>query len=394
MPIGPTFPIEAPPPPPPRPARPAGTGPRVRQSEVLSALSRALDMTEGQPVGHTLRSCAIALRLGEAFGLDEAERSALYFAVLLRRYRGAEVVRRPGFPPGSTETVRCLHEHWWGLGCPSERDGEEIPMVARIANLARTVEIFLTARGVPHALRVAREGSGSWFDPRLVEELLSWRHDYDWWARLRSPDLEGWVIEPEPGAEPRLVDDDGLDDIARSFADIIDAKSPYTFRHSRNVAHYAIRIAERMGTDDESRRQLYRAGLLHDIGKLGVSNRILEKEGALSAEERAEVELHPLYSWRILSRVDAFRDFARTAVVHHEKLDGSGYPWKLVAADLNHADRVLCVADIYEALTADRPYRAGMPPAKALGILRGDAGTRLCAETVDALGALIDEPHP
>lgn len=453
---------KAPPPldPVPGPAR------RVHQSEVLSALSRALDMTEGQPVGHTLRSCAIGMRLGEAVGLGEAERSALYYALLLKdagcssnaarmaalfgsgdqevKYgmklvdrhrtvplalrtarlvglgrslatrarhflglarqpavtqelirircdRGAEIVRQLGFPAGAAEAVRCLDEHWCGLGHPAGLRGEEIPILARIANLAQTVEVYLTARGLASALRVARERSGTWFDPRLVEELLSWRHDRRWWRGLLSPELEGWVIEAEPGAVPRGVDDDGLDDIARSFADIIDAKSPYTFNHSRNVAEYARAIGAQMGMGADDRRRLYRAGLLHDIGKLGVSSRILDKEGPLTPDERAEIERHPLFSWQVLSRVDAFRDFARTAVVHHEKLDGSGYPWKLVAAELGPADRVLCVADVYDALTADRPYRAGMPPPKALGILRSEAGSKLCPDAVDALAALVED---
>lgn len=183
------------------------------------------------------------------------------------------------------------------------------------------------------------------------------------------------------------MDDAGLDRIARAFAEIIDAKSPYTYRHSSRVAELARGIGREMGADAATDRLLYRSGLLHDIGKLGVSSSILDKPGRLTDDERAAIELHPLYSWQILSRVGAFSGFARIAAEHHEKLDGSGYPWGVTAADLPRESRILAVADIYEALTADRPYRAGLTPEAALTLIGRDAGTRLCATTIDALHA-------
>src|SRR6185503_18851720 len=104
---------------------------------------------------------------------------------------------------------------------------------------------------------------------------------------------------------------------------------------------------------------LYRAGLLHDIGKLGVSNTILDKNGSLTDEERQQVQRHPEYTWEILRRVTAFQDVAWVAARHHERLDGSGYPWHLDAARLDSPARILAVADVFEAITADRPYRKG-----------------------------------
>ena len=444
----------------------AAAGVRVSLSEVLSALSRALDLTEGQPAGHTVRSCAIALRLGNEIGLDEAQRTALYYGVLLkdagcssnasrmaalfgtadgaaksgmklvdwdrpvalawqtlrtagrgrglgarfrhfariartpditrtliqiRCERGADIVAGLGFPTDAAETVRCLDEHWNGGGHPRGLRGDEVPLLARIANLAQTTEMFFAAHGRDAALRAVRQRRGSWFEPALADRVLRWRRDDAWWERLASPTLETWVVDAEPGDRAREVDEAGLDGIARAFAEIIDAKSPYTFRHSFNVAELAVGAAEQMGMDAAELRRARRAGLLHDIGKLGISSRILDKNGPLTPDERAEVERHPAYGWEILRRVGAFSDFAWPASLHHEKLDGSGYPWRLAADQLDPLARVLAVADIFEALTADRPYRAGMGRDAALDIIRRDVPARLSAEALAALEAATAE---
>ena len=133
-------------------------------------------------------------------------------------------------------------------------------------------------------------------DPdRHAATQLGWNDDR-FRKGLRSPDLEARVVALEPAAFAREVDDEGLDEIARAFADIIDAKSPWTFRHSEKVALYARAIGEQMGFDERGLRNIYRAGLLHDIGKLGVSSRILDKNGKLTTFERAEIEHHPVHT--------------------------------------------------------------------------------------------------
>ena len=144
-----------------------------------------------------------------------------------------------------------------------------------------------------------------------------------------------------------------------------------------------------MGFDAAMQRRVYRAGLLHDIGKLGVSNTILDKPGAAQRQsERATVERHPFLTWEILSSVPAFKDFAWSAALHHERLDGTGYPWHLSGNRLDMVARILCVADVYEALTADRPYRAGMSWEEASRILDGQGrGSAFDATVLDALAS-------
>jgi HD-GYP domain-containing protein (c-di-GMP phosphodiesterase class II) len=442
----------------------------VALSEVLGALSYALDLTEGQRPGHTLRTCVIGMRLGKELGLGTQDLTALYFALLLKdagcssnaarmaalfgtddravKYgmklvdwhakaalamatwrssgvgrglrartrhfltvartenatrdfmavrcdRGASIALRLGFPAETAAAIRSLDEHWNGRGYAEGLSGERIPLLARIANLAQVAEAFYGNGGVDAAVGVVRARRGRWFDPTLSWMVISWRRDHRWWARLADESSLGEMVRAlEPGTRALRVDDDGLDNVARAFADIIDAKSPYTFRHSTNVARYAVGVGAELGLDAHAQRRLLRAGLLHDVGKLGVSNMVLDKTGALTPAERAEVERHPRFTWEILQRVKAFEGFARLASVHHERLDGRGYPWGIGGDELDTEARALCVADVYEALTADRPYRAGMAPADALSILRRDTPHRLCPEAVDAVEAFAARGQP
>lgn len=434
-------------------------------SEVLAALSHALDLTEGQPMGHTIRSCLIGMRIAEERGLPSGQRSALYYALLLKdagcssnaarmsvlfgsddrmvkermkladwhkglqlaartarvvgagksfseraRYfigiarhgdvtreviqtrcdRGASIALRLGFSEETAEAIRCLDEHWCGLGYPDGKCEEEIPLLARIASIAQTVDVFHWRYGLRRTMGMLRDRRGRWFDPALVDMVVGWQHDRAWWAALSSEEVGSKVVAAEPAERERQVDEAGLDNVAQAFGDIIDAKTPYTFRHSSGVASYAVAIGRQLGLSPVELTRLGRAGLLHDIGKLGVSNTILDKPGRLTPEERAEMERHPLFTWEILSRVTAFRDFAWMSALHHEKLDGSGYPWKLAADRLDTPARILAVADMYEAMTADRPYREGMSRDKALGILSADRDVRLSGDAIDALAACTE----
>ncbi|HET7459271.1 MAG TPA: HD domain-containing phosphohydrolase [Gemmatimonadaceae bacterium] len=452
-------------------AIPSATSPRPRidLSEVLAALSRALDLTEGQPQGHSARSAVIGMRLATEMGLAAADRAALYFAILLkdagcssnaarmsaifgaddrtikprmklvdwhqrgrlaletwrsvgstgefgggllrskirhfaaiartpgitrdliqvRCDRGAAIVLGLGFPQLTADAVRSLDEHWGGGGYPDGKRGTEIPLFARIASLAQCLETVHASHGVDEALRVVRKRRGSWFDPILVDRVLGWRGDRAWWDALAATAPADVRLDGATGGTAVAVDASRLDDVARAFAEIIDAKSPFTYRHSTNVAEYAVSIARELGMTADATALLYRAALLHDVGKLGVSNRVLDKPAKLTDEERRDVERHPAYTWDILSSVTAFHPFAWTAATHHEKLDGSGYPWGLTAHQLDQPARILAVADMYEALTADRPYRVGMTPADALAILRRESGTKLDAGAIDGLAAVL-----
>jgi putative nucleotidyltransferase with HDIG domain len=306
----------------------------------------------------------------------------------IRSDHGAKIALRLGFPRATAHAIRSLDEHWDGCGLPDGKRGDEIPLLSRIANLAQTVEAFRARRGVSGALRMARSRRGRWFEPRLVDVVLEWETDREWWAQLEFPEITSTVLALKPSNHVRLVDERGIDDVARAFAEIIDAKSPFTYRHSTRVSEYACGIAERLGMRGYDVRRLRRAAWLHDIGKLGISSRVLDKTGPLNGAEVKEMMQHPIHTWEILSRVGAFADFAWMAALHHEKLDGSGYPWGLTGDALDTTTRILVVADVFEALTSARPYRAALSPRVAVSLIEGEAGKRLCPDAVAGLASL------
>lgn len=160
------------------------------------------------------------------------------------------------------------------------------------------------------------------------------------------------------------------------------------------MAEIADGVGEILGLSVRERREIRRASLLHDIGKLGVSNLILDKPGPLTGEERKEIKKHVEYTRRILERVASFRELADLASSHHERLDGLGYHRELRAEALSPSARLLPVADIFEALTANRPYRAAAPAEKALAIMRPAVGTALCRRSFEALEAFVPRYHP
>jgi putative nucleotidyltransferase with HDIG domain len=441
-----------------------GKSPEVALSELISALSRALDIAEGEPPGHAARSCLIGMRLADQLGLDVGTRSDLFYALLLkdagcsanaahmsalfraddqlakhtsklvnwarpfdafvwslrtvapngsiveradtlrairnegqvtrslmkaRCHRGAEIALKLGFSSATAEAIRALDEHWDGHGQPRGLKGSEIPLFGRILCLSQTVEVFHAARGTRIACRVAAKRSGQWFDPELVQALHSLRSDGRFWASLADPD----VSAVEPPDQVLTADEARLDQIAEGFAAVIDAKSPWTHEHCDRVCAIAIGIATQMGFNQPALRELRRAALLHDLGKLSISNRILDKPGPLTDAERDTFHEHPLLAEQILARVPSLRAIAAVASAHHERLDGSGYPRGLAGDQLTMPMRILAVADVYEALISVRPYRGAHPPDRALDLMRSDVPVRLDPGAFAALEALVQR-HP
>lgn len=426
----------------------------LRLSELLSAMSLALDLTEGQPEGHCVRCCWIGMHIGRELGLSEKEISDLYYTLLLkdlgcssnaaricelyltddisfkadfklwngslsqalgfvvshtglekgmaerfgaiievlknggeiakelietRCHRGADIARMMNFSEGVALGIQNLDEHWNGGGLPLKKAGKAIPLNSRIALLSQVIDVFHTAHGRAAALEEIRHRSGGWFQPDLVQAFTRVARQPGFWEGLGAPDLPQEIYALEPGLSARFVDMDDLDNIAAAFAKVIDAKSPFTSGHSERVTVFTDLIAKGLGIDEEKRRWLRRAALLHDIGKLGISNSILDKPGKLSDGEYHQIKRHPVYSKDILSKINVFSDLSNVAAGHHERLDGLGYPYGLAGDEIDLDTRIVTIADIFDALTADRPYRKAIPIPKTLAIME------------DMVGRAIDE---
>jgi putative nucleotidyltransferase with HDIG domain len=308
----------------------------------------------------------------------------------MRCERGAAVVRAIGLGEVAARAIRDVDEHWDGRGYPAGLAGDEISPVGRVLCLAQTAEVFWRRGGASAACAIARKRRGMWFDPELVDALVRLEHDEEFWRSLSIPT----VADLEPPDRVVVADNERLDRVAEAFASVVDSKSPYTARHSKAVADIAVALATTMGLGPEDRTTMHRAALLHDIGKLGVSNRILDKSGPLTDAEWNLVRRHPRLSREILTRVTAFGGLARIAGAHHERLDGSGYPSALTAKELDMPSRILAVADVAEALSADRPYRPALSPQEVIHAIRTDAGRTLDADACEALDHVLPLPPP
>ena len=300
--------------------------------------------------------------------------------------RGARIVTMLEFPAAAADAVRYLDEHWDGRGQPYKLRGADIPVLARVACLAQTAEVFIAQDGVEAAREMVRARHGRWFDPAVADAFLALPDADALFADLAA---DRFASAPADG-ELVSADDDRIDRIAEAFASMIDAKSPFTASHSDRVAGYAGGIGRELGWRERDLRDLRRAGLLHDIGKLGVSNSILDKPGKLTAEEFGAIRRHPRDTEAILRRVPIFAPLAAAAAAHHERVDGRGYHRGLAGDGIPVMSRVLACADVYDALTARRPYREPMPSDAALALMRNDVGAAFFAEPFAALCAHVE----
>jgi len=312
----------------------------------------------------------------------------------LRCDRGAMIVRKLGLGSEVAIGVRHLDEHWDGGGYPRGLKGTEIPLVSRLMGIAQHLDAFCMERGPEAAIDTLVERSGRWFDPDLVAAAVA----LDKSRRLFQDCLPDDPIENTRAAIQRLTPDGqrslsalDIDSICETFADVVDAKSPFTYRHSMGVMEAAVAIGNVLGLAPGRITLLRRAGLMHDVGKLSISNTILDKPSRLDDTELAAIKTHPGLSSQILGRIGAFREIATLAAEHHEKLDGSGYPFGLSAKDLSLESRVLAVADIYGALSEKRPYRDALAPAQITAIMDRDVPAKLDPECYEAMRSIMED---
>jgi HD-GYP domain-containing protein (c-di-GMP phosphodiesterase class II) len=351
--------------------------------------------------GNPREAFALLFQLGKGTGADRAR----YLVRAIRSGKkgdqailgalcevGARLAERLGLNPAVRDGLYQSFERWDGKGTTQGLATEDICLPARLAEVGHQVVIFDRLGGPEAAVAMVRRRAGGWFDPKVAEAFT--RDGASILDEVGSGDVWEAVLEAEP-APPRIIGAEGLDGLARALADMVDLKSPFTLGHSSQVAALAERAAAALGFAPEAVTDLRRAALLHDLGRVAVSNRIWEKPAALSRTEWERVRLHPYQSERILARSRVLEPLARTAGMHHERQDGSGYHRGTAGAQVPAGARVLAVADAFQAMTQDRPHRPAMAPEAAAAALTEQARAgRLDPECVRAVIKAAGQPPP
>lgn len=408
--------------------------PTVTVEELLGAFSLALDLAEGRAKGHAQRVCFIATSLAGEMGLPRSQRTAAYFVGLLHdigvpyasepisnlargyeqevfaaaplqtqevlaarfghdrpgviidalrehTFAGAAAAANLGMPPPVAEGILSHHERHDGHGFPLGLSGNDVPVVAQVVAVADYAEALLAAEANPLLARrrldaALREQAGHAFHPRVVAAMGALARRDSFWLGLHNQALPD-LLRDMSGQEPRPIAEEVLLRTAAAFSEVADAKNGYKRGHSRRVARFVRALAEALELSPGQVRAVELAALLHDIGMLRVPSRIIGKPEILSVEEMSMLHEHPQEAAEIVRTIPTWEPIAAWIAAHHERPDGRGYPDRLVGEQIPLEARILALADIYEALTADRPHRPAMQPREALAALRGMTGTSI-----------------
>jgi len=392
---------------------------KVGMVKLLTALSLTLDFAREGLLQHHRRVAYMALRLARALGMSSHQRRELFMAAMLHDagavtfkekdellrfdventwshcHAGAEFARRSKVLAPLAPLILGHHDRWQG---PNRTgwSGSDIPLPCRIIHLVDRVDVLLHGRteGLAAREEIYRrlaEMSKHLFDPELVSAFREASAPESFWLDVVSPFLERVLAEEAEDLDFSLGWEE-LASTAEFFASVIDAKSRFTQLHSRRVAEVAARLATRLGMSPEERELLRLAGLLHDLGKVSVPEEILEKPGKLTPSEFERIKAHTFYTYRLLETAGDLSPLIQWAAYHHERLDGTGYPFRIASERLDLGARLTAVADIFVALREDRPYRAGLSRDEIAGILRGQAaGGALDAAVVEVALSAYEE---
>ena len=387
-------------------------------NDLLNVLSEALDAVEKEVLGvsdhHAKRIAWLSMEMGKIAKLNKNEISCIAIAALLHdnALNAMRLDYENGKPKvGVSGERHCLagvknvelifedkliqdlvlyhHECANGSG-PFKKLASEIHLGAEIVHLADQVDFEFNLSEIDNIKlnnikAYLRENEEILFSKQVNELFLEVLNTAD----LRTISNENITqLDLQYNPIPLTANKK----ICELFARIIDYKSPFTKVHSIGVATKTEKMANYYKFDESHTNELYIAGALHDIGKLFVSNAVLEKNGRLDENEYKHIQNHAYETYRLLSKIKGFEEICDYASYHHEKLNGKGYPFGKKADDMNKEMRLLACIDIYQALTEDRPYKAGMPHQKAISILYelADKG-ELDSTIVDDINTVFDD---
>lgn len=397
---------------------------QIYLNDLLYGLSHALDYIEREiasiTLHHSKRVALIAAALGRQYGfspkklLHLAACAALHDNALSQFQQqlllqgkqlspetlepllgehcsiGEENVMLLPFYPAVRGVILYHHEEANGKG-PFGKFPEEIPLFSRMIHIADALDVKfdlsrMTEEKYSRILAYVKEQTGQLFDPEIAE-LFFKAFPKQEEIQLADVQLEQSLLRELPEIRVSYSAEE-LIGISSIFSKIIDYKSSFTCRHSAGIAEKAGQMAAFYGWDEDTQAQLYLAGALHDIGKLMVESEILEKPGKLSEQEYQHIQNHAYGSYLVLHSIRGMEEISAWAYLHHEKLDGSGYPFGRKAEALNHKERLLACLDVYQALREERPYKPPMEHPQAMEILHNmSAMGKLDADIVDDIGS-------
>ncbi|ATW24581.1 HD-GYP domain-containing protein [Candidatus Formimonas warabiya] len=380
--------------------------PRISFFDLIVALSNTMDLINPVMVNHQKRVAYIAYFIAEEMGLSKEERMKVLLAGLLHDcgvlsleekisalefdfgVKTKECDRHSQIGYQFLKDIRLLshvaplvryHHVYWNERRESALS-ERIPLGSHILHLADRVEVLMDKHReilgqVKGIIDKITGESGKMFSPDLVDVFNALAKQEWFWLDLFSPFIDS-VLAPKLDAQIIELDLEELLDIAKLFYRIIDFRSMFTATHSAGVAASGEAIARFAGFSEKECLMMRIAGFLHDLGKLAIPSEILEKPGPLTTEQVHIMKSHTYYSYRILEKINGMEVINAWASFHHERLDGSGYPFHLKAEALTLGSRILAVADVFTALTETRPYRQALAPKRVIEILQHMAESR------------------
>lgn len=386
--------------------------------EFLNCISDVTDWVSPVLALHQKQVALIAHRLAVALNLPKPRRDNLVMAAMLHDVGAISLTERMEtlrfeettmrhaevgyfllkiFQPLAqvAEIVRFHHDHW-NEGGNSRAGGLNVPQESHILHLADRIAILINPKEevlgqAADILARIEKLAGTQFDPQLVKVFADLGTREFFWLDVTSPAIAR-TLHRETPLEVAYLSTAGVIDFANLFRRLIDFRSPFTATHSTGVATSGKILARHAGFSKEECMQIKAAGFLHDLGKLAIPTEILEKPGALNRQEGNIMRHHTFYTYRTLEPIESLQVINAWGSFHHERMDGSGYPFHLTGAQLPLGSRILAVADVFTAVMEDRPYRKGMSPEEAMKIIESMGKNRtLDLEIVGLLRKNFDE---
>jgi putative nucleotidyltransferase with HDIG domain len=367
--------------------------------QIVHALSDMLDLVGIDELQHSKRVAFMSVECSKLLNMSREELDTVYDASLLHdcgvsstqthKYliseldwsdsedhcvRGHDLLDKQDLFRNIAPIILYHHTHWDTL--QTKDITHKSALISNCIYMTDRVDALI-AQNKSQELLIARDNirktikkyRGSFFAPELVDVFLDVSQSEFFWLAMMPNHLELYLTEMSKTRKSKYINYKSLLQIANMFASIVDAKSHYTVEHSKGVARLAKHIASELGMNKEKCIILEVAGLLHDIGKLKIPDEILEKPGPLNPAEKAIMMSHSFESYQILKPIVGFDDISKWAAFHHEYISGEGYPFHLHREQLPSEARIITIADVFQALVQERPYRSSVEPKKVQSTL-------------------------